>query len=347
MKLSRLLLLAIFGLFLAAGTAQAQMKVHYINVGQAESILLEFKTAAVLIDAGSEDTGDNRDRDHLLGFLNGFFQRRSDLNRTITSLIISHPHIDHTRLIMDVMNNFRVRNLVDGGGNRGTGIDQLRAARQFARQNNIPMNMILDTGIGDQGFTTDIFRQLLASPSEVDIRLLAGFRACSDENNDSVAVLVKYKEATFLFTGDSESEDRTCDAEIAHLISRYRNTGLLDVDVYKAGHHGSHNGTTEAFLRAISPEISVISAGHHSTHGPRGFHAFQFGHPRRVAVAMMEANTSGNRPTPATVYTMSGVRRKTRDRLMRKAVYCTCWDGDIVISVNETGTSLTVETSGR
>ncbi|HEX5733938.1 MAG TPA: MBL fold metallo-hydrolase [Blastocatellia bacterium] len=347
MMLSRLLLLAIFSLFMAVGTAQAQMKVHYINVGQAESILLEFKSAAVLIDAGGENTGDTRDRDHLVGYLNTFFQRRSDLNRTIHSLIVSHPHVDHTRLLMDVMNNFNVRNLVDGGGNRGSGIRELREARQFARQRNIPISMILDSGIGSQGFTTEILAQLRNSPSEVDIRFLAGFRACSDENNDSLTVLVKYKEATFLFSGDAESDDNTCLAEITHLINRYRNTGLLDVDVYKVGHHGSHNGTTRAFLRAMSPEISVISAGHHSTREPDDFHAFQFGHPRKRAVDMIEARTSTNRPTPATVYTMSAVRRKTRDRLMRKAVYCTCWDGDIVISVDETGTQLNVEPSGR
>ena len=73
--------------------AHAQMKAHFINVGQAESILLEFRRHAVLIDAGGEDTGDTRDRDHLLDYLDRFFARRTDLHDTIYSVIISHPHL--------------------------------------------------------------------------------------------------------------------------------------------------------------------------------------------------------------------------------------------------------------
>jgi len=38
--------------------ALSQMKIHVINVVQADSILLEFKSAAVLIDAGGESTGE-------------------------------------------------------------------------------------------------------------------------------------------------------------------------------------------------------------------------------------------------------------------------------------------------
>jgi beta-lactamase superfamily II metal-dependent hydrolase len=63
------------------------MLVHIIDVGQAESILLEFRGHALLIDAGSEDTGDNGDRDHLLTYLDAFFARRADLSNTI-----SHCH---------------------------------------------------------------------------------------------------------------------------------------------------------------------------------------------------------------------------------------------------------------
>jgi len=101
--------IAIIGL--SAGVVNAQMKAHFINVGQAESILLEFRRHAVLIDAGGEDTGDTRDRDHLLDYLDRFFARRTDLRDTLHSVVVSHPHIDHTRHLMDVLENYTVRNL--------------------------------------------------------------------------------------------------------------------------------------------------------------------------------------------------------------------------------------------
>src|SRR5687767_8112481 len=87
-------------LLFSTSLARAQMSAHNINIGQGESILLEFRAAAVLIDAGGEATGDNRDRDDLVDYLNRFFTRRTDLNRTFAMVIISHPHLhlsDHRR----------------------------------------------------------------------------------------------------------------------------------------------------------------------------------------------------------------------------------------------------------
>lgn len=337
----------IAALLLSAPLTQAQMSAHFINVGQAESILLEFKTAAILIDAGGEVTGNNRDRDHLIAYLNTFFARRTDLRDSagrgiIYSLIVSHPHIDHTRHLMAVMNNFKVKNFVGGGGTTGSGLDQFNQAWRFARDNNIIYNRILDSRIGEEGYTTSLLRAL-SSPSGVDVRFLSGYRTdCEDENNESVVMRVKYGEATFLFTGDAESEDRDCEPQISLLLDWYGDT-LLDVDVYKVGHHGSRNGTTRDYMLAMSPEISVISAGHHSTRSPGIFHGFQFGHPRENIVALLEELTSGTRQ-PKDAFTMDAVQTVREPRRIEKAVYCTCWDGDIVISTNENGTQFQVNT---
>src|SRR4030095_4494411 len=70
---------------LCAVDATAQMTVHHINVGQADATLLEFRTAAILIDAGGSNTGDDRDQEHLISYLDSFFQRRGDLERTLSS----------------------------------------------------------------------------------------------------------------------------------------------------------------------------------------------------------------------------------------------------------------------
>ena len=141
--------LALLLLLATISRAQAPVTAHYLNVGQAESILLEFKSAAILIDAGGEDTGDNRDADHILGYLNAFYERRTDLREKtgqrrgiLYSVIISHPHIDHTRHLMAVMENFKVLNLVEGG-QKGTsiGLKPLNKARAFVRANHILYNV--------------------------------------------------------------------------------------------------------------------------------------------------------------------------------------------------------------
>lgn len=155
-----------------------------------------------------------------------------------------------------------------------------------------------------------------------------------------------YGQKTFIFTGDAETEDQRCFPQVDNVIDWYAGN-LLNVDVYKVGHHGSDNGTSAAFMQAMSPEISVISAGHRETQTPGPFHAFQFGHPRERAVSMIEAGTSGTRATPVTVYTINGVRDVFENRRVEKAVYCTCWDGDIVVSTNAEGTQLSTQFFGR
>jgi hypothetical protein len=244
---------------------------------------------------------------------------------------------------MAIMNNFKVKNLVGGGGKTGSGLPQFNQAWRFARDNNIIYNRILDSRIGEEGYTTSLLRALNV-PSGADIRFLSGYRRdCEDENNESVVMRVKYGEATFLFTGDAESEDDNCEPQISLLLDWYRGT-LLDVDVYKVGHHGSRNGTTRDYMLAMTPEISVISAGHHSTRSPSVFHGFNFGHPRENIVALLEELTSGTRQ-PKDAFTMDAVETVREPRRVEKAIYCTCWDGDVVISTNEDGTQFSVQTA--
>lgn len=326
-----------------AAAAQAQMKVHFINVGQAESILLETTSAAVLVDAGGEATGDDRDRDHLLAYLDRFFAARPDLDTTLHSVIVSHPHLDHTRHLMPVLRRYRVRNLVDGGDQRGSGFPQLRQARRWASQNGIVYNLVRDNRVRPSGYQPEMLRRVRVG-SGVDIRFLSGSRPeCADANNGSLVLLVTYGDATFLLPGDTEWEDDDCEPGINRLLERF--TQRIDVDVYKVSHHGSENGTSPELLQALTPEVAVISAGRHETHAPTSFHAWQFGHPRESVVSLLESAVSGSRPTATQAYTMTAVRQVRQPRPVSKAVYCTCWDGDVVVEVGAAGRNMVVRPS--
>lgn len=336
-------LIVLLSSFAWMGSATAQIAVHHINVGQADATLLEFKSAAILVDAGAEIDSSYRDR--LLKYLDTFFNRRADLKRTIYSLIITHPHIDHTRYLMNVMTRYNVLNLVDNGDNKGTGIEPVRAARQFAAKRKIVYNSVADKQVTANGYSTSWLQALKTSPSMVDVRLLSGFAGCADENNDSVVVLVIYKEARILISGDAEWEDKKCTPAITRMLKRFGGSGKLDIDVYKVGHHGSKNGTNVEFLKAMTPEIAVLSSGHHSYRDPQGegFDAYHYGHPREEAVQHLEGAIKRSRP-PVNVYTMNGIKDIRENRKIDKAIYCTCWDGNIVISTDESGKMLNVST---
>lgn len=161
---------------------------------------------------------------------------------------------------------------------------------------------------------------------------------------------VEYGQKSFLFTGDSEVDDRErgkpgegCGGLLGFLLARYRDRPeLLDADVYKVGHHGSRNGTSRAFARAVSPDYAVISAGGFSVRSPTDFHAWFFGHPNEAAVRVLERQVRLNRSQPADVHTMRGQQQLIRPRRVTRAIYCTCWDSNVVFTVNEAGTTLNV-----
>lgn len=317
-------------------------QVHFINVGQAEAILLEFQHDAILIDAGGECTCDDRDRRHLLGYLDNFFKRRTDLTEggkgRIHTIIISHPHIDHTMLLLDVMRRYRVLNLVDGGNEFGSGIVPLWAARNVAQNNGIKYDTVKDSAITATGLINAALQSIHNNNPDVTLKFLAGSRGCKNANNDSLILRAEINGVKFLFTGDDEAfkeEDDPCEPEIPFILNRFKNTTLLDVDVYKVGHHGSFNGTSVDLMKAMTPKISVISAGWFAQQEPGDFHAWQFGHPREAAVQMIAANTTNTREA-ISVMTMDGPARP-QTRIMKNAVYCTCWDGDVVVEVLKDG----------
>lgn len=80
-----------------------------------------------------------------------------------------------------------------------------------------------------------------------------------ETNDGSVVARLDYGESSFLFTGDATIRTENI------LMNENKNT--LDVDVLKAGHHGSRTSTSLMFAEAVSPEHAVISAGKDNTYG--------------------------------------------------------------------------------
>jgi len=158
-------------------------------------------------------------------------------------------------------------------------------------------------------------------------------------------VHIKTAETALLFTGDAENEDKTCTPELSALADKYNKTLLLNAEVYHVAHHGSFNGTTPEFMKLVTPRIAVISAGDPLRKGPGQFHAPQFGHPREIAVTMVTDSVTGTRSdfgeTHKSVTIFSKVQTP-KTISMDKALYCTCWDGDVKVRYKQGETTPTI-----
>jgi competence protein ComEC len=322
------------------------MRAHFIDVGQGAATLIEFPCAAVLIDTGGESNGDFDSTAALMDYLDSFFRRRSDLEDTFASIILTHPHVDHTRGVPAVLGKYKVQNAVTNGLETGSGkVGQIALHKKVSdsevegsperigfvavRRQDVPQGTGLTNGIIDPVTCPTVDPKITALWGSFAVAP-PGWTATDfgNLNNHSVAIRIDFGKASFLVTGDLE------EIAIRDFIAYYQNTSLLDVDVYQVGHHGSANGTTEPLLRAMTPDMAVIAMGPASRQTT--WTAWAYGHPRKVIVDLLQKHVNKTRQKTM-VQAATGVKAFTSVSLTR-AIYGTGWDGTVVLEADVNGT---------
>jgi competence protein ComEC len=345
------------------------MVLHFIDIGQGDATLLEFPCGAVLIDTGGEQNELFDSNKALLAHLDAFFERRKDLQRTLDLLLITHPHIDHNRSAIAVLDRYRVRGVVDNGadkphshddGTEDPGASQQMAVHQWLREHpQDPPITYLGVGARDvpsEGLTNAVIDPVAGcAASAVDPKLTVLWGTVTEDlrtygenpNNHSVVVRVDFGSASALFTGDLEL------IGLSRLASRYEaHPELLDVDIYQVGHHGSKNATAQYQMEMMSPRVAVISMGPYERDIP--WTARKYGHPNIIALEHMVHPFSGVRARRSPIEVWIGLKGAWKDekkevferRTVDRAIYATGWDGTVTITANANGW-LDIVTRGR
>lgn len=325
------------------------MRLHAIDIGQGTATLLEFPCGAMLVDTGGESNAKFDSRRALRDYLDKFFARRKDLDRTLDLLVVTHPHIDHTRSIDMVLRNYTVRNVIDNGNRHDNlgGRPQIAMHEWIAKQGkNVGHRDIRAADIdGKTGITGPVIDPISGcGRSAVDPQITALWGAETRDlasygenpNLHSIALRVDFGKASILITGDLEY------AGISRM-SKATSRELLDVDVYMVGHHGSKNATTRYLMEAMTPKIAVISMSPYERRMP--WTARRFGHPHQKAVKHLIHYRYGVSWSRKPIDVMIGVRGAWKDEkkeIFRKlhltrAVYATGWDGNVVLQLFKNG----------
>lgn len=316
------------------------MRLHAIDVGQGAATLIEFPCGAVLVDTGGELDSEFDGNAALVDYLEAFFASRPDLDRTLATLFITHPHVDHDRGAADVVARFHVGGVVTDGLDVSSGGEQQAQLHGWAEAHGVPLDRVSASAIPEAGLHDAVVDAVSCGDADPDVRVLWGAFQSGDEgivNNDSLVVRVTAGTSSLLITGDLQDDG------IAALLRRYAAMPqLLDVDLYVVGHHGSHNATTPALVAALTPEISVIEMGPESYR--QEYCAFAFGHPGCGVVDMLAAATTRGRPP---IDTQCGLDHEVFEpRRVDRAVYGTGWDGSIVVTFAADG-AIAVSPAGR
>ncbi|MCB8818317.1 ComEC/Rec2 family competence protein [Desulfosporosinus shakirovi] len=211
-----------------------KLKVSYIDVGQADSILIQTPGEKnILIDAGN-----NGDANTITGYL------KSKNISKLDFVIATHSHEDHIGSLDTVIKTFDIGQIVmpKETSNTQTFRDVITAITEKGlKPIEAKAGVKLDFG-------SELYAELLAPNS-------SGYE---DINDYSAVLRLIYGKNSFLFTGDAETQS---ELEMLRLGSQ------IKADVLKVGHHGSKTSSTLAFIKQVAPKYAIISVGKDNSYG--------------------------------------------------------------------------------
>ena len=327
-------------------SATAEMRIHLIDVGQGAATLVEFSCGVVLIDTGGERNAWFDSEARLLRYLDRFFKTRPHLRSTIAVLVLTHPHIDHTRSAMAVFRRYHVENVVTDGMVEGSGGEEQALLLDAAARAHIGDDRVRAADIPPGGLHDRIVDPISCSDGDPDIRVFWGAvdsrdvdwdgTALANANNDSVVVRFRLGAASFLVTGDLENEG------IGEVVKRFG--GELASTVWQVGHHGSWNATTAPLLEAIHPALALIAMG--SVDRQDRYSAWAYGHPRVESIELLERALTGA-PREKIRASVGTAHEQFVSRDITAPIYATGWDGDVRVTLHADGSILVRHTTAR
>ena len=199
------------------------LKVYFIDVGQADSILIRVGNNNVLIDAGNNDDGK---------LLVNYFKELGI--EKFNYVIATHPLEDHIGGMDDVINNFKIDNYFMS--DRITTTKTFEDVLDALEENNIKyVNP-------STGTTFDV--------NDANFKIIYSGLITGDINDSSIVLKITYGNTSFLFMADATSN-----------VEKLILNNDIKSDVLKVGHHGSNYSSTSDFLKKVEPKYAVISVG--------------------------------------------------------------------------------------
>jgi len=259
----------------AAQSGDGYLRISFIDVGQGDAIWIQGPDeddgtpgGNLIIDGGPDRGKKNR----VLKYL----QAQSyalQAGEAIDCIVATHPHDDHYPGLMDVLDTYEVRQIIDSGfpkerTTESGALSRFERFRQLAlkeRADGRPSQFIELRQTTDRNLRCG---NLEARIIHADAASLANMGSGNTrENNASTVLQLKFGAFTFLFMGDAEGKERGDSADTTEYVEDLllqkaaSDPDLLRADVLKVGHHGSETGSSLKFIRAVQPAVIVIMSG--------------------------------------------------------------------------------------
>jgi beta-lactamase superfamily II metal-dependent hydrolase len=323
----------------ASKITDAPLRFTFIDLGQADAMLVVYRGKTLLMDAGESRTVEDADKFHVIA------QRLEELTgkRHVDTFVLTHYHRDHVGDEKEQTGLFGL--IANDGVTVGTILDRGpdnygESGEKGDTQKGFEHAMVgwLSSGkvqthrvvvIGDkvdlgEGLVIDVVAAngngLLeglakANPAELDAWP-------ASENDYSVALKFTFGDFELFTGGDltglTQHREFASRHEGYHDIESSTAERVGDVEVYRANHHGSAHSSNPCFMGVLHPEVSIISTGDNN-----------YGHPSPKAYDQMASYGK--------VFITGGADQKVRSHVEKSIV-----GGDVTVLVDATGARYSV-----
>ena len=210
----------------------SNFEVHFIDVGQADSALIECDGETMMIDGGNV-----ADSNVVAAYL-----KKEDVTE-LNYVVCSHAHEDHVGGLSGALSVTKADNIYAPKTETNT-----KAYKNFKKKAEEQNVEIKHPNVGDEIQLGSSTVEFLGPVDENG----------KDLNSTSIVLKITYGNTSFLFTGDAESDE---EEEILNSGADLKST------VLKVGHHGSRTSTSYPFLREVMPQYAVISVEKGNSYG--------------------------------------------------------------------------------
>jgi beta-lactamase superfamily II metal-dependent hydrolase len=207
------------------------LTVHFIDVGEGDSIFLDLDDIEVLIDGGGKSPG-------VVSYIDDHVDGPLDI------MVATHPHADHIGGLIAVLAAFDVDEVwLNGDTSTSQTYSQFMSA------------------VNSEGCDAyEARRGHVVQAGNLTFSVLHPANLSGSTNDNSIVLSLSYGKVDFLFTGDVEQA-----AEASMLVQSI--VPIPDVEILKVGHHGSSTASSIRFLQVIRPECAIYMAGLGNSYG--------------------------------------------------------------------------------
>ena len=225
------------------------LEIIAFDVQNADSFLIKTpQNKYFIIDTGKKSYGSKNSQAKII--MLKYLKDRGIKN--IEGVIVTHFDNDHSGGAVDILAGTKTKNIYLNSVNKET--QTSRGIFNYIDKTKQPYTLAENN------------KEIYKEPSLSIKTYRTHISGKNESNAGSIMTLLSYKDFDMLFMGDAGVES----------FNRIKNFMPSNVEVLKVGHHGGLGVVDDNMLKAISPEVSLISTGVNS-----------FGHPNKGTLDLL------------------------------------------------------------